>query len=215
MPDDHDDLEDARGPSPLNALCVSIVTLGDGLAKAFDSASGRKDVEYERARYIHALNVISVFLRKNGAPLDYSRRLNRLAMALNDANEGRSDPLLAPTSNGGVNNGDPTVDWEARANAALGMAVLAARGATRREAAETARRKIRADIDVTTYLSWYDQFRSPAEKSKIKNAQARALFDNGRSLIDPDISPSAARKLSDYFFKLADTHLMRQVQNFC
>jgi hypothetical protein len=68
---------------------------------------------------------------------------------------------------------------------------------------------------VTTYLSWYDQFRSPAEKSKIKNAQARALFDNGRSLIDPDISSSAARKLSDYFFKLADTHLMRQAQNFC
>ena len=210
-----DDTGDVREPSPYDTLTVSMVTLGEGLANAFDSASGRKDVEYERARYIHALNAISAFLRKNGAPLDYSRRLNRLAMALNDANEGRSDPLLAPTSHGGVNNGDLTVDWEARANAALGMAVLAARGATRREAAETARRKIRADIDVTTYLSWYDQFRSPAEKSKIKNAQARALFDNGRSLIDPDISSLAARKLSDYFFKLADTHLMRQAQNFC
>src|SRR6516164_11801830 len=129
-----DDTGDVREPSPHDTLTVSMATLGDGLAKAFDSASGRKDVEYERARYIHALNAISAFLRKNGAPLDYSRRLNRLAMALNDANEGRSDPLLAPTSNGGVNNGDPTVDWEARANAAVGMAVLAARGAARREA---------------------------------------------------------------------------------
>jgi hypothetical protein len=202
-----DDTGDVREPSPYDTLTVSMVTLGDGLAKAFDSASGRKDMEYERARYIHALNAISVFLRENGAPLHYSRRLHRLAMALNDANEGRADPLLVPISSGGVNTGAPTVDWEARANAALGMAVLAARGAKRREAAETARRKIGADIDVTTYLSWYDQFRSPAEKSKIKNAQARALFDNGRSLIDPDISPSAARKLSDYFFKLADTQM--------
>jgi hypothetical protein len=202
-----DDTGDVREPSPYDALTESMVTLGDGLAKAFDSASGRKDMAYERARYIHALNAISVFLRENGAPLHYSRRLHRLAMALNDANEGRADPLLVPISCGGVNTGAPTVDWEARANAALGMAVLAARGAKRREAAETARRKIGADIDVTTYLSWYDQFRSPAEKSKIKNAQARALFDNGRSLIDPDISPSAARKLSDYFFKLADTQM--------
>jgi hypothetical protein len=213
MLDDHDDPEDAREPSPLNALLVSMVTLTEGLEKAFDSESDRKDVEYERVRYVHALHAISDFLRANNAPLHYAQRLRRLAIALNDANEGRADPLLVPTSFGGVNTGAPTVDWEARANAALGMAVLAARGAKRREAAETARRKIGADINVTTYLSWYDQFRSPAKKSKIQNAQARALFDNGRSLIDPDISPSAARKLSDYFFKLADTQLMRRAQN--
>jgi hypothetical protein len=210
-PDDVD--EETREQSPLDALTVSMVTLAGGLEKAFDSETDRQDVGYERLRYMHALNAISVFLRENGAPLHYSRRLHRLAMALNDANEGRADPLLVPTSFGGVNTGAPTVDWEARANAALGMAVLAARGAKRREAAETARRKIGADINVTTYLSWYDQFRSPAKKSKIQNAQARALFDNGRSLIDPDISPSAARKLSDYFFKLADTQLMRRAQN--
>ena len=35
MIDDHDDIEDAREPS-LNALLVSIVTLSEGLEKAFD-----------------------------------------------------------------------------------------------------------------------------------------------------------------------------------
>jgi hypothetical protein len=210
-PDDVD--EETREQSPLDALTVSMVTLAGGLEKAFDSETDRQDVGYERLRYMHALNAISVFLRENGAPLHYSRRLHRLAMALNDANEGRADPLFVPTSFGGVNTGVPTVDWEARANAALGMAVLIAGGTRRLKAAETARNKIGADINVKTYLSWYDQFRSPAERSKIKNAQARALFDNGRSLIDPDISPSAAEKLSDYFFKLADTQLMRRAQN--
>jgi hypothetical protein len=214
MSGDPDDLdEEAREQSPLDALTVSMVSLANGLEKAFDSESNRKDVKYERVRYVHALNAISTFLRENSAPLHYSRRLHRLAMALNDANEGRADPLLVPTSFGGVNTGDPTVVWEARANAALGMAVLAARGAKRLEAAETARGKIGADIDVTTYVSWYDQFRSPAQRSKIKNEQARALFDNGRSLIDPNISAAAARRLSDYFFKLADTQFMRLAQN--
>jgi hypothetical protein len=210
-PDDVD--EETREQLPLDALTVSIVTLAGGLEEAFDSETDRQDVGYERVRYIHALDAISDFLRANRAPLRYSRRLHRLAMALNDANEGRADPLLVPTSFGGVNTGDPTVDWVARANAALGMAVLAARGAKRHEAAKTARDKIGADINVKTYLSWYDQFRSPAERSKIKNAQARALFDNGRSLIDPDISPSAASKLSDYFFKRANTQLMWRAQN--
>ena len=36
MIDDHDDIEDAREPSPLNALLVSMVTLSEGLEKAFD-----------------------------------------------------------------------------------------------------------------------------------------------------------------------------------
>jgi hypothetical protein len=214
MLEDHDDVdEEAREQSPLDALTVSMVALAGGLEKAFDSETDRQDVGYERARYIHALNAISDFLRANNMPLHYSRRLNRLAMALNDANEGRADQLLVPTSFGGVNAGGLTVDWEARANAALGMAVLAAGGAKRGEAAKTARDRIGADIEEKTYLSWYDQFRAPAGRSKIKNAQARALFDNGRSLIDPDISPSAASKLSDYFFKRANTQLMWRAQN--
>jgi hypothetical protein len=142
-PDDVD--EEAREQSPLDVLTLSFVTLLDGLEKAFDSESDRQDVGYERARYMHALNAISVFLCENRAPLRYSRRLHRLGMALNDANEGRADPLLVPTSFGGVNAGDPTVDWEARANAALGMAVLIAGGTRRLKAAETAREKIGAD----------------------------------------------------------------------
>ena len=131
LPDDHDDLEDVREPSPLNALRVSIVTLSEGLEKAFDSKSDCKDVEYERVRYIHALHAISDFLRANNAPLRYAQRWNRLAVALNDANDGRADPLLAPSSFGSLNAADPTVEWLARADAALGMAALVAGGASR------------------------------------------------------------------------------------
>jgi len=138
MIDDHDDIEDAREPSPLNALRVSIVTLSEGLEKAFDSKSDCKDVEYERVRYIHALHAISDFLRANNAPLRYAQRWNRLAVALNDANDGRADPLLAPSSFGSLNAADPTVEWLARADAALGMAALVAGGASRVAAAKMA-----------------------------------------------------------------------------
>ena len=91
-------IEDAREPSPLNALLVSMVTLSEGLEKAFDSDSDRKDEASERARYIHALRAMSDFLRANNAPLRYAQRWNRLAVALNDLNEGKVDELLAPSS---------------------------------------------------------------------------------------------------------------------
>jgi hypothetical protein len=210
MLDDHDDPEDAREPSPLNALLVSMVTLTEGLEKAFDNESDRKDVEYERVRYVHALHAISDFLRANNAPLHYAQRWNRLVVALYDANQGRTDPLLAPSSFGSVNPGDPTIEWNARANVALGMAALTAGGATRKEAAQMAERKIGGDIEAKTYLSWFDQFRAPAETSKTKNSLARSLFDSGRSLIDPDISSSAAEKLAHYFFQQAAIQLRKQ-----
>jgi len=210
MIDDHDDIEDAREPSPLNALLVSMVTLSEGLEKAFDSDSDRKDEASERARYIHALRAMSDFLRANNAPLRYAQRWNRLAVALNDLNEGKVDELLAPSSFGGLNPGDPTIEWTARADAALGMAALVAGGATRAEAARKAQRKIGGDIEAKTCRSWFDQFRAPAEKSKTKNSLARALFDSGRSLIDPKISSSAAVKLADYFFERAATQLRKQ-----
>src|SRR6516162_4166112 len=209
LPDDHDDLEDVREPSPLNALRVSIVTLSEGLEKAFDSQSDRKDVEYERVRFIHALHAISDFLRANNAPLRYAQRWNRLAVALNDANDARADPLLAPSSFGSLNAADPTVEWLARADAALGMAALVAGGASRVEAAKMAQRKIGGDIEAKTYLSWFDQFRASAEKSKTKNSLARTWFDNGRSLIAPEISSPAATKLARFFFKRAAIQLRK------
>jgi hypothetical protein len=211
MSDDQDDLEDVRNPSsPLNALVVSLVTLSDNLGKAFDTDPERKDVESERARYIHALRAISDFLRTNNAPLRYAQRWNRLAVALNDANYGIADKLLAPSSFGSLNAGDPTVEWTARAQAALGMAALIAGGATRPQAAQIAQRKIGGHIEAKTYLSWWDQFIAPAERSKTKNSLARALFDGGRSLIDPEISSSAATKLADTFFERAAIQLRKQ-----
>jgi hypothetical protein len=191
-------------------LRASLVRLGEELASAFDSDLARNEVEYERARYIHALRAMSDFLRANRAPLQYRQRLNRLSVALSDLNDGKTDALLAQSSFGGVNAGDTTAEWTGRAYAALGMAALVAAGANRPKAAETAQRKIGGDVEKKTYLSWYDQFRAPAEKSKTKNWLARALFDNGQSLIDPKITPAAAKKLADYFFARAATQLRKQ-----
>ncbi len=119
---DDDDVEDAR----LNALVISLVTLSEELEKAFDSESNRKDVEDERARYIQGLYAISNFLQANNAPIRYARRWNRLAVALNDLNNGRSDPLLLATSFGGGNLGDLDIEWIAKANVALGTTALVA-----------------------------------------------------------------------------------------
>jgi hypothetical protein len=41
-------------------LLKSLVKLGDELERAFDSERDRKDVEYERARYIHAIRAIGL-----------------------------------------------------------------------------------------------------------------------------------------------------------
>jgi len=59
-------------------------------------------VDYERARYIHAIRAMSDFLRANNAPLHFAQQFNRLAVAISDLNEGRTDALLAPTPTGGV-----------------------------------------------------------------------------------------------------------------
>jgi hypothetical protein len=60
----------------------------------------------------------------------------RLAVAISDLNEGRTDALLAPTPTGGVNPGVPTAQWLGRANVALGMVALIAAGNTRKLAAK-------------------------------------------------------------------------------
>jgi hypothetical protein len=83
--------------------------LGDKLADAFDSNPERHSVDYERARYLHALRAMSDILRANNAPLHYAQRLNRLAVSLSDLNGGRVDA------------GAPTAQWLGRANVALGI----------------------------------------------------------------------------------------------
>ena len=77
----------ARNSQPAweDSFLAAMVKLGDSLETAFSSASSRNDVEYERARLIHALTVaFSEFLRENDAPTLYSQRLHRLSIALSD-----------------------------------------------------------------------------------------------------------------------------------
>jgi hypothetical protein len=219
MPDDHDDHDGAHagGIRPDGGLetadqretilFTSVVKLGDELAVAFESVSARDDVEYERARYIHALRALSDFLRANGAPLHYAQRLNRLAVVLSDLNEGKTDWLVAQSSFGSVNAGASTTEWVGRANAALGMAALAAAGNTRKQAAKQAERA--TGIAASRLISWYDEFRKPIEKSKITNSLARALFDHAKGLI-PLQDVHVAQKLADRFFRLAAAQLQKQ-----
>jgi hypothetical protein len=220
MPDDHDDRDgvlaggirpDGGGlkttDQPETILLASLVKLGDELAVAFESISGRDDVGYERARYIHGLRAFSDFLRANGAPLHHAQRLNRLAVVLSDLNEGKTDPLLAQSSFGSVNAGATTTEWVGRANAALGMVALVAMGNTRKQAAEQAERA--TGIAASRLISWYDEFRKPIEKSKTTNSLARALFENAAGLI-PQGNSLAAQKMADHFFGRATAQLQKQ-----
>lgn len=196
-------------PHQLKILLASLVKLGDKLADAFDSNPERRSAEYERARYVHALGAMSDFLRANNAPLHFAQQLNRLAVAISDLNEGRTDALLARTQTGGVNPGAQTARWLGRANVALGMAALIAAGDTRKLAAKEAKRT--TGIDVSKLLSWYDEFRKPPDSSRIKNFLARALFDNGQQMIEvvrQDVP--AARALANHFLALAARQLRNQ-----
>jgi hypothetical protein len=226
MPDEHEDPDDGGGtPSsskhkanlgvrrPDDAqrtLLTSLVKLDDELADAFKSDPERNDVERERARYVHALTAMSNFLRANNAPLTYTQQLLRLAGALSDLNEGKTDALLKQSTYGSLNAGDTTAEWIGRAHAALGMDVLVAAGETRTKAAEKANKAIGIEANVKTLVNWYDQFRKSPEKSKIQNLLARAIFENGRSLIPRQITPKAAKKLADHFFTRAANQLRKQ-----
>ena len=207
--------EDTTGralyPPQLKTMLTSLAKLHAEFEHAFTSP--RKDnyskAEHERAQYIHSLKAISNFLRANNAPLHYAQRLFYLAIALNDLNEGKVDPLLEPRSTGGVNPGSVTSQCLGQANVALGMAALTAAGNTRNQAAKEAQRTI--GIDVSKLLNWYDEFRKPPDKSRIKNSLARALFDSGRGMIEVVIQDiPAARALADHFFARAAAHLRNQ-----
>ena len=66
-------------------------------------------------------------------------------------------------------------------------------------------------IDVSKLLSWYDEFCKPVERSRTKNALARALFENGQQMIGlvmPDVP--AARPLADHFFARGAEQLQKQ-----
>jgi hypothetical protein len=168
-------------------------------------------VEYERARYVHALRAVSDFLRANNAPLHYAQGLQRLAIAIADLNEGKTDRLLEPTPTGGVNPGGVTAEWLDRANVSLGMAALITGGlvASRREAALKAKRA--TGIEVSKLLSWYDEFRKPPNKSRIKNSLARALFDQGQQVIELVMQDVVkARALAHHFFVLAAIGFRKQ-----
>jgi hypothetical protein len=206
---EEDVTSEAPLPPQLTLLCASLVKLGDRLADAFDSNPERHSVAYQRARYIHALKAMSDFLRANNAPLHFAQQLNRLAVAISDLNEGRTDALLAPTPTGGVNPGAPSAQWLGRANAGLGMAALITAGKTRKAAAKEAERT--TGIDVSKLLSWYDEFRKPPDRSRIKNLLARALFDNGQQMIEVVMKDvCAARALADHFLALAARQLRNQ-----
>jgi hypothetical protein len=219
MPGDHDDREEKHAGNirpdgsleivgrPETTLRASLVKLGEELAAAFDSDAARDDVEYNRARYIHGLRAFSDFLRANGAPPHYAQRLYRLAVALMDLNDGKTDELLVPSSFGSVNPGAATTEWVGRANAALGMAALIAVGNTRKQAAQQAEQV--TAIAASRLLSWYDEFRKPIEKSKISNWLARALFDNALPLASLQ-NGDEAQKLADHFFGLAAARLQKQ-----
>ena len=196
-------------PPQLKILLASMVKLDEKLADAFDKNPERYSVEYQRARYIHALRAMSDFLRANNAPLHFAQQLNRLAVAIYDLNEGRTDALLAPTPTGGVNPGAQTAQWLGRANVALGMAALVAGGETRKLAAKEAKRI--TGVDVSKLLGWYDEFRKPVERTRTKNALARALFENGQRMIEVVMQDvPAARTLADHFFALAAVQLRKQ-----
>ena len=146
---------------------------------------------------------MSDFLRANNAPLQYAQRLpQRLAIAVADLNEGKTDRLLEPTPTGGVNPGDVTAEWLDQSQCLpLGMAALITGGlvAGRREAALKAKRA--TGIEVSKLLSWYDEFRKPPNKSRIKNSLARALFDQGQLVIELVTQDAVKlRALARHFF---------------
>jgi hypothetical protein len=190
--------------SPNEILLRSFVKLGDDLTDAF--ATPRQDVEHEREQYVYALNAIGGFLEANNAPSHLAQRFYRLAIVLNDLNRGRINELTRLSPTGGINPGDATTEWLARANAALGMAVLIAAGSNRKQAAKAAMGS--TGMAVSKLLSWYDEFRKPANKSKIKNSLAREVFDQKLKIIEAEVkaqelSQDSWHRLADHFFASA------------
>jgi hypothetical protein len=216
--------DDAQEPTRSVApLVKALAKLGDELEQAFDSQPDRISAKDQRARYVYALRAISDFLRAAGAKLPYVNRLWRLAIALDDLNQGIVDPLLKEMATGGLRPAGDTWLWCARANVALGMCVLIESGFNRTEAAQRAARdypkisKLAAfDKDQgtteTKILNWYDEFRKGRAKSRIKNTLAHSIFETPQQEIalavqdftaGPDQSKAHLFAFADYFFAKA------------
>ena len=192
----------------LAAVQEVLARLGDELERAFNSNPERNWLEYERARYVHALAAVAKFLDANTKSHDLSRRFYRLALALTDLNRGVVDPLLAVTPTGGINPGYDLRTWCARASVALGVHVLKVAGLTRKRAAKKAASYFR-EITETQILTWYDEFRKPADKSKIQNV-ARDIFEDGRQFVELAAQGLTAQNLNVF----AQVHFSKARKSF-
>jgi hypothetical protein len=195
----------------LAALKKILARLGDDLERAFNSDPERDSPEYQRARYIHALNAIAKFLQETTNAQNLPRQFYHLAIALDDLNRGVVDSLLKPSGTGGVNPGGDTRTWRARAKISLGIHALVLAGLNRKKAAKEASTKFPDIGRLATFerenpsateikiLNWYDEFRKYGEKSRIKNMVARGIFENGQQLVESAAQELAARdKLHDF-----------------
>jgi hypothetical protein len=204
-----DSLARGNDGTDLTPLIRALATLGKELDLAFLDSPERVLPEDERARYTYALRELAKFLTACGSRHD--RQFWRLAIALNDLNYGRQDPLLKPTPTGGVNPGDTTPLWCARANVALGIYALVQAKLRRKRAASKAakdfpqlcklagsEREKPSPVE-TKILGWYDEFLKERNKSRMQNDIARTLFDSARSLIDV-----AAQDSTETLFRFAD-----------
>jgi hypothetical protein len=203
----------------LTPLIKALAMLGSDLDLAFDCNPERVSSEDERFRYTNAVRALAMFLQACGDK--HASRVWRLAMALDDLNDGVTDPLLKAKRTGGSRGN--TWRWCARANVALGIYVLVeASLLSRKEAAEKAakdypginkvaafERGIKSDTK-TKILGWYDEFKKDRHKTKI-NSVAVSLFEEGRKLIDPAVQDFMAGGQRDALFRLADHFFRRAI----
>ena len=178
-----------------------LAKLRDDLEHAFNSEPERNSPEEERLRYIFALTKISQFLKKVLSSKISSKRIYELAVALEDLDHGRVDPLLNPSSPS--TSASPTRIWCERARVAVALHAYINAGLNRQQAAKKLASKFpelgklaafergyHVSSTTTKILGWYDEFRKPIDKSRIKNETARYTFEQGQQLIPAQVEPA-------------------------
>jgi hypothetical protein len=166
----------------------------------------------ERQRYIIALLAVGDYLLAHGTDGKHAAKLGELASALSDLDAGTVRSLLqhAPVDN---RRTSPSNIWRRRAFVALGIKALTTSGLSRDEAADEAKRAVKAICDLVgnntkpqrAALSWNDEL----AKGRVKNFEAVHIFEIGCGLIGKTIQlaahdPSALKRLSVVWFRLAD-----------